>query len=71
MFDKNKFAKIIKDIYSTFDTQREFSKKTGVSRTYLSEYMNMKKEKPPSPKILIILFFESSPQLTSTVALSK
>ncbi len=52
MFDKNKFAKIIKDIYSTFDTQREFSKKTGVSRTYLSEYMNMKKEKPPSPKIL-------------------
>ena len=52
MFDKNKFAKIIKDIYSTFDTQREFSKKTGVSRTYLSEYMNMKKEQPPSPKIL-------------------
>lgn len=52
MFDKIKFAKIIKDIYSTFDTQREFSKKTGVSRTYLSEYMNMKKEKAPSPKIL-------------------
>ena len=52
MFDKNKFAKILKEIYETFDTQREFSSKVGVSRGYLSEYMNMKKEKPPSPKIL-------------------
>ena len=52
MFDKNKFAKILREIYETFDTQREFSSKVGVSRGYLSEYMNMKKEKPPSPKIL-------------------
>lgn len=52
MFDKNKFAKILKEVYSTFDNQREFAKKTGVSRTYLSQYMNMKLEQPPSPKIL-------------------
>lgn len=52
MFDKNKFAKILKDIYSTFDNQREFAKATQVNRGYLSQYMNMKLSNPPSPKIL-------------------
>lgn len=52
MFDKNKFALILKDINTTYDSQRDFSKKSGINRTYLSQYMNMKLEEPPKPKIL-------------------
>lgn len=52
MFNKNKFALILKDIYSTFDNQREFADALHVNRAYLSQYMNMKLENPPTPKIL-------------------
>lgn len=53
MFDKNKFAQIIKNIKETYSSQEEFSKKSGIGRTYLSQYMNMKLDLPPSPKVLI------------------
>lgn len=52
MFDKNKFAQILKNINETYNSQRDFSTKSGINRTYLSQYMNMKLEEPPKPKIL-------------------
>ena len=52
MFDKNKFALIIKKVKDTYSSQEEFSKKSGIGRTYLSQYMNMKIDKPPKPEIL-------------------
>lgn len=52
MFDKNKFAKILKDINETYENQRDFAKKSEINRTYLSQYMNMKLEEPPKPIIL-------------------
>jgi len=52
MFDKSKFALIIKNIKETYNTQEEFAKKSGIGRTSLSQYMNMKLEDPPKPKML-------------------
>lgn len=52
MFNKNKFALILKNINDTYSSQRDFSKKSEINRTYLSQYMNMKLEDPPKPKIL-------------------
>lgn len=52
MFDKNKFAVILKKILETYNNQRDFAKKSGINRTYLSQYMNMKLDKPPKPEIL-------------------
>lgn len=52
MFNKIKFAQIIKNIKETYTSQEEFSKKSGIGRTYLSQYMNMKLDEPPKPKIL-------------------
>ena len=53
MFDKIKFAKILGDINNTYDTMTEFAQKSGVNRTYLSQYINQKLDAPPTPKILI------------------
>ncbi len=52
MFDRNKFAQIIKNIKETYNSQEEFSQKSNIGRTYLSQYMNMKLKEPPKPKIL-------------------
>ena len=52
MFDKIAFANIIKNIKETYSSQEEFSKISGIGRTYLSQYMNMKLNDPPMPKIL-------------------
>ena len=52
MFNKNKFALILKNINDTYNSQREFSKKSDINRTYLSQYMNMKLDDPPKPKTL-------------------
>ncbi len=52
MFDKIKFAQILKNITDTYVSQRDFSKKSGINRTYLSQYANIKLEEPPKPKIL-------------------
>ena len=52
MFHKEDFANIIKKIKNEYDSQVEFSEKTDVGRTYLSQYMNMKIDKPPKPEIL-------------------
>lgn len=52
MFDKNKFAQVLKNINDTYDSQRDFAKKSEINRTYLSQYMNLKLDDPPKPKIL-------------------
>lgn len=52
MFDKKKFALILKNISDTYENQRDFAQKSEINRTYLSQYMNMKIEKPPKPEIL-------------------
>ena len=52
MFDKEKFGAIIKRINDSSPTQHEFADYSGVNRTYLSQYINMKLDVPPKPKIL-------------------
>ena len=52
MFDKKQFAQILKKINETYDSQRDFAKKSKINRTYLSQYMNMKLNEPPKPAIL-------------------
>lgn len=52
MFNKECFANIISKIKNTYDSQVEFSEKSGVGRTYLSQYMNMRLNNPPKPEIL-------------------
>ena len=52
MFDKIRFAHILKNISDTYDNQRDFSQKSEINRTYISQYMNMKLDEPPKPKIL-------------------
>ena len=45
MFDKNKFATIIKNINELYENQTRFANASGVNRTYLSQYMNLKLDK--------------------------
>lgn len=52
MFDKNKFGLIIKRINDSYPTQHDFANHSGVNRTYLSQYINMKLDAPPKPEIL-------------------
>lgn len=53
MFDKIKFSQILNKINSTYDSMTEFSEKSKVNRTYLSQYINQKLDSPPSPKVLL------------------
>lgn len=53
MFDKINFAKILKEINEMYENQTYFAVASGVNRTYLSQYMNMKLDSPPTPKILM------------------
>lgn len=52
MFDKEKFGTIIKKINDAYPTQYDFADKSSVNRTYLSQYINLKLDVPPKPKIL-------------------
>lgn len=70
MFDKNKFALIIKKISESYNNQREFSEKSSINRTYLSQYLNMKLDSPPKPEILERLA-EASHGITSYSELMK
>lgn len=51
-FNKEEFARVLTKIYSKYNNQREFAKKADVCRTYLSKYLNMRIEEPPTVKIL-------------------
>lgn len=52
MFNREKFANILKNINELYDNQTSFAKKAYINRTYLSQYMNLKLNNPPSPKKL-------------------
>lgn len=52
MFYKNRFSKILKDINHTYDSMSEFAKKSSVDRSYISKYINLKYDSPPSAEIL-------------------
>ena len=52
MFNKVDFANILKKINSLYENQTQFANASWVNRTYLSQYMNLKLDTPPSPKIL-------------------
>ena len=51
-FDKEKFSKILNEIYKTYPNQRNFASAMGISRGYLSQYINKKLKNPPTPKVL-------------------
>ena len=52
MFDKKEFSDILKKINSTYNSMTEFAQKASFDRTYISKYINMKLDNPPTPKIL-------------------
>ncbi len=51
MFDKYLFKKQLETLMEGMNTV-EFSEKTGFNRTYLSKYINLKLDRPPSPELL-------------------
>lgn len=51
-FSKECFSQTIKKVHSKYRNQREFAKISNISRTYLSQYMNLKLDEPPKPEIL-------------------
>lgn len=52
MFNKNKFAEILQEIISQYDSISSFAEKSSLDRTYISKYVNKKLEHPPSPDVL-------------------
>lgn len=52
MFDAKLFSEILQKISNSYNSMSEFSEKSEVNRTYLSKYINMKLDNPPTPKIL-------------------
>lgn len=52
MFDKNRFSDVLQEIAESYTSISEFAEKSEVNRTYLSKYINMKLDNPPTPKIL-------------------
>lgn len=52
MFNKEKFANILAKINNTYSSMTEFAQKAELNRTYISKYINMKLNNPPTPKIL-------------------
>lgn len=52
MFNKKLFSDILTKIYKTYNNQRDFAEAAEVNRAYLSQYINMKLDNPPTPKIL-------------------
>ena len=70
MFDKETFSNVLKKINSTYSTMTEFAQKADFDRTYISKYINMKLDNPPSPKILEKIA-NASNNITSYVDLIK
>lgn len=52
MFDIKKFSEILQKISDSYGSISEFADKSEVNRTYISKYINMKLDSPPTPKIL-------------------
>lgn len=52
MFNIQKFSEILQKISDSYGSISEFAEKSEVNRTYISKYINMKLDSPPTPKIL-------------------
>ena len=52
MFNKNKFAEILKEVISQYDSISNFAEKSSLDRTYISKYIYKKLDHPPSPDVL-------------------
>ena len=52
MFNVKRFSEILEKISDSYSSISEFAEKSEVNRTYLSKYINMKLDNPPTPKIL-------------------
>lgn len=52
MFDKNKFATILKEILEKYSNQNEFAHKANIGRAYISRILNMRLNVPPKPSTL-------------------
>lgn len=52
MFNKKEFSIILSKINKSYQTMTEFAQKADCDRTYISKYINMKLDNPPTPKIL-------------------
>ncbi len=63
-FDKKRFAQILKNIEATYYSQREFSEKSKVNRTSISNYENCKLQNPPKPEVLKKLAISSNGIIT-------
>ena len=51
MFQKVKFKEQLQKLIGN-STTTEFSERTGFNRTYLSKYLNLRLDRPPSPDLL-------------------
>lgn len=52
MFNKSEFSHTLSRINDTYNTMTDFAKKASFDRTYISKYINLKLNNPPTPKIL-------------------
>ncbi len=52
MFDKNKFASILKKILENYNNQSEFARNSNIGRAYISRILNMHLDTPPKPSTL-------------------
>lgn len=51
MFDKLRFKKTLEDALGDRKTT-EYAEESGVNRTYLSKYLNLRLDSPPGPEII-------------------
>lgn len=52
MFDKQKFSGILTQIVKQYNNISDFANISSLGRSYISKYINLKLNSPPSPKIL-------------------
>ena len=52
MFEQEKFSNILKEITNSYGSISELANYTHQSRSYFSKYINLRLDKPPTPKVL-------------------
>lgn len=52
MFDKQKFSEILTQIVKQYNNISDFANVSTLGRSYISKYINLKLNSPPSPKVL-------------------
>ncbi len=52
MFEQKKFSSILNKIKESYGSVSELAKYTQQSRSYFSKYLNLRLDKPPTPKVL-------------------